>query len=194
VGSKVRQRPVRFVLPAPRWRLAAPPPRPLAASPTSVPLSLTGLDLGTAAPPCAAQALASRRLLSGHHGLPPAVLGRCAKCWCRCSAEAPLWCCVWPISLMQGAVADWICPLQICLRSSLDAGCAPLRVGGCSALVRPDLGQALLVLVLGRVVVGAGLRIRRRSFTRLAVWWHVLRVAFHCWLRAARSEVGLAGD
>jgi hypothetical protein len=73
VGSGGRRRPVRFILPALRWRLAARPPRPLAASPTSVPLSLAGLDLGIA---------------------------------------APLWCCVWPIPLLQGAVADWIGPLQ----------------------------------------------------------------------------------
>jgi hypothetical protein len=55
--------PVRFVLPAPRWRQAAPPPRPLIASPTFVPLSLAGFDLETAAPPCAARAPTSRRLL-----------------------------------------------------------------------------------------------------------------------------------
>jgi hypothetical protein len=75
-----------------------------------------------------------------------------------------------------------------------DADRALMRVGGCSDLVRPDLGQVLLVMVCGHVVGGAGLRVRRRSFTRLVVWRHVLWVIFHCWLGATWSEVGAVGD
>jgi hypothetical protein len=83
-----------------------------------------------------------------------------------------------------------------CRPVSVIVGCGPcsLRVGDCSNLVHPDLGQVLLVMVFGHVVSGAGLRVRRRSFMRLVVWRHVLRVMFRCWLGATWSEVGVVGD
>jgi hypothetical protein len=145
VGSGGRRRPVRFVLLAPRWRLAAPPPCPLAASLTSVPLSLAGLDLGTAAPAAG----------------------------CSCGLDLP--------------AAD-LSPFVVGCGLCSSARWWVLRFGP------PRSGASSSGPGAWSCGVGAGLRIRRRSFTRLAVWWHVLRVVFRCWLKAARSEVGLAGD
>jgi hypothetical protein len=146
VGSRGRRRPVRFILLAPRWRLAAPPPRPLAASPTSVPLSLAGLDLETAAPAAG----------------------------CSCGLDLP--------------AADHLSPLVVGYGLCSSARWWVLRSGP------PRSGASSSGPGAWSCGVGAGLRIRRRSFTRLAGWWHVLWVAFRCWLRAARSEVGLVGD
>jgi hypothetical protein len=195
LGPVRRRRWEWVILPTPRWRLATPPSRPLAAFPTfvsSLPRRFRSGDYRTNL--CHSRSDVPLAPSSGHHGFSPAFwadvpsVGVGARWRLRCGVV----CVADPV--VAGRRRGLDLPAADQSPSLSDADHALLRVGGCSDLVRPDLGQVLLVMVCGHVVGGASLRVCRWSFMRLVVWRHVLRVVFCCWLGAPWSEVGVVGD